>query len=125
MFEENSGSEQERENEILKMVDRIVEESEKADETVVNVSSSHFMTQLHQNLAMSNEILTKTNSIEKSQTRNDVKHWRAALTRIVNPVVSLTPPPPFPRCPQTTWSVVNHVYLRHTRTTANGVVSRM
>ena len=74
MFEENSGLEQERENEILKMVDRIVEESEKADETVVNVSSSHFMTQLHQNLAMSNEILTKTNSIEKSQTRNDVKH---------------------------------------------------
>ena len=94
MFEEDSGSEQASEDEIKKPVNRIIEESEKADETnseslVVNFSNSHVMTLLHQNLAVTNEILTKTDSIVKSQ--REMMRSIEELFSLINPVVSLTP----------------------------------
>ena len=92
MFED-SGSEQESEKEIKTTVDRIVEASEKADETnsesaVVDVSNSHVMTLLHQSLAVTNEILIKINSIERSQ--REMLRSIEDLFSIVNPVVNLT-----------------------------------
>ena len=61
---EDSDSEQESENEIKSTVDRIVEESEKADETnsesaVVDVLNSRLMTLFHQNLAAQMRSLQK------------------------------------------------------------------
>ena len=93
MFED-SGSEQESEKEIKTTVDRIVEASEKTDETnsesaVVDVSNSHVMTLLHQSLAVTNEILIKSNSIERSQ--REMMRSIEDLVSIVNPVVNLTP----------------------------------
>ena len=74
MFED-SGSEEESEKEIKTTVDRIVEESGKADQAnsegaVVELSNinNHLVTLVNQNLAVTNEMLRKIKSLEESQS---------------------------------------------------------
>ena len=89
MFED-SGSEQESQKEIITMVDRIIEENEKADETnnegaVVDISISRLMLLLHQNLAMTNETRQKIKSLEECQSE-----MLRRIKELVNSVVNMT-----------------------------------
>ena len=93
MFED-SGSE-ESEKEIKTMVNRIVEESGKADQAnsegaVVELSiiNNHLMTLINKNLTVTNKICKKVKSLEKSQS--ELLGTIEELFLLVNPVVNLT-----------------------------------
>lgn len=85
MFED-SGSEQEKQKEIITLLKRIIKESKKTDErnsegVVVDVSDSHLMTLLHQNLAT----IEKFHLVQlKSPTANCCEALKSSSYSVVN-----------------------------------------